>query len=762
MLKLAYLSAYNLYGLVGWSFILMTIVKIVAAGDVTVLWKELEMPLKYVQTAAVMEILHALIGLVRSPISRTVPQVFSRLAIVWCFMDPMFTHKSPTNPKEMFASETHYWFGIMTMTAWCFAEIIRYTFYGLNSIDPKLVPFPVLFLRYSAFLILYPIGVSGEILCAYTNKPLLEAGQCASLGGHVTSCPSVTWLYAFLACYIPGLPFLYLAMLGERKKRLYPKPVPKPAGIVFPITKKGDRSTTATAKEVFAAAMEGVDKEAALKARKEKNWRFGYNKHVMKSMVLGAKSEEAALKIAKAGLDKMYAEFDFIKEDGSTIKLVEAAKNKKHPFHTGTIKGSRPKAAKPEIIVPYKCYNTGEYKELKGQALIDIVEQWVDWGTIEPDCGEAIKDVVRNPAWSDLSGQYFVILGCTSAMGPFLLLKELGANIIAVDLDRPGIWKKIIETVQDSSASVTFPMKAKYANQIGEELYTLCGCNLMTQAPEIAAWLSDTVPVVCKGKPVTVGGYAYLDGELHVRVNLACDLCMAALISSYGAKNVRLANLCTPTDCYLIPEAANAAARTNLEQAPVWQKVLAMFLGPLGRMTPNALKPIKTDKGETIHLMDGLVLAQGPNYAMAKRLQQWRAVLARAEGCTVSINIAPATATISVVSNKQFAAAYGGMHVFKPMEIFYQEVSNAVMGMLMIYDISSPKSAAQPTYKLTNPQQIFSQNAFHGGAMRCLYKFTSIGEVAALVNYMSQYSILIFVVVTVTMSAVAARLVDKM
>ncbi len=31
--------------------------------------------------------------------------------------------------------------------------------------------------------------------------------------------------------------------------------------------------------------------------------------------------------------------------------------------------------------------------------------------------------------------------------------------------------------------------------------------------------------------------------------------------------------------------------------------------------------------------------------------------------CTVNINIAPATATASVVHNKQFAAAYGGMHV---------------------------------------------------------------------------------------------------
>lgn len=152
------------------------------------------------------------------------------------------------NPKVLFAQDIHYWFGIMTMTAWCFAEVIRYSFYGLNSIDAKLVPKPLLFLRYSAFLLLYPIGVSGEILCAYSTEPLLAAGKCPSLGGYLTTCPSnlLTYLYVFLLMYIPGLPFLYMAMLGERKKRLYPKPVPKLAGIVFPITKKGDRSTTTT------------------------------------------------------------------------------------------------------------------------------------------------------------------------------------------------------------------------------------------------------------------------------------------------------------------------------------------------------------------------------------------------------------------------------------------------------------------------------------------------------------------------------------
>jgi hypothetical protein len=68
------------------------------------------------------------------------------------------------------------------------------------------------------------------------------------------------------------------------------------------------------------------------------------------------------------------------------------------------------------------------------------------------------------------------------------------------------------------------------------------------------------------------------------------------------------------------------------------------------------------------------MVTQGPNYALAKRMQQWRAILARSRGGNVSFSIAPATATSSVLSNKMFAAAYGGAHNWKPVEIFYQEV----------------------------------------------------------------------------------------
>ena len=112
---------------------------------------------------------------------------------------------------------------------------------------------------------------------------------------------------------------------------------------------------------------------------------------------------------------------------------------------------------------------------------------------------------------------------------------------------------------------------------------------------------------------------------------------------------------------------------------------------------------VQTKDGVEFAVIDGIVGAQGPvnttpckrrfrwaasshrwrgvlqNYALSKRLQNWRAMTARNAGQLVSINVAPSTATASVVSNKSFAAAFEGMASFPPMEIMREETSRAVV-----------------------------------------------------------------------------------
>lgn len=60
--------------------------------------------------------------------------------------------------------------------------------------------------------------------------------------------------------------------------------------------------------------------------------------------------------------------------------------------------------------------------------------------------------------WVDLSDKYFVLLGAGSAMGPLLVLLSLGANVIAVDLNRSPIWERLIGLARNSCGKMIFPL----------------------------------------------------------------------------------------------------------------------------------------------------------------------------------------------------------------------------------------------------------------------------------------------------------------
>jgi len=303
-----------------------------------------------------------------------------------------------------------------------------------------------------------------------------------------------------------------------------------------------------------------------------------------------------------------------------------------------------------------------------------------------------------------------------------------------VDLDRAPIWERLLGLAKNSSGTMIFPLKKPQKElKNDKDLAANAGCNLFTQTPEIKNWLVD----VEQGKPLIIGGYAYLDGALFVKVAMAMDAIIHGVLEK--RKEVSLAFLCSPTDVFVTSEDARKAMVKNHKEVPLWQNVLSAISG--GRfLVPNARRPVKSKDGKNqFNVVDGLVVAQGPNYALAKRLQHWRCMLAWSQGNVVSTNIAPSTATRSVVHNKQFAAAYGGMYHFKPMEIMYQETSNAVMGALLIHDVRNHKSFANPDTRLASPLQLFAGGAFHGGVWRMAYKMNSIGEISAVAYYLKEY-----------------------
>ena len=52
------------------------------------------------------------------------------------------------------------------VASWAVIEIVRYLFYAakLVSDNPEAMPYPLFWLRYSLFMVLYPSGISGEVL----------------------------------------------------------------------------------------------------------------------------------------------------------------------------------------------------------------------------------------------------------------------------------------------------------------------------------------------------------------------------------------------------------------------------------------------------------------------------------------------------------------------------------------------------------------------------------------------------------------------
>ncbi|MCL4133401.1 UNVERIFIED_CONTAM: hypothetical protein GTU68_005624 [Idotea baltica] len=105
-----------------------------------------------------LQIVHVMVGFVRSSVVTTAVQVYSRVFILW-----PICHLVEASQMSK---------GIpLILIAWSVTEMIRYSFYFLNIL--KMAPYFLIYLRYTLFIALYPIGVTGELLCLYTALPYI-------------------------------------------------------------------------------------------------------------------------------------------------------------------------------------------------------------------------------------------------------------------------------------------------------------------------------------------------------------------------------------------------------------------------------------------------------------------------------------------------------------------------------------------------------------------------------------------------------------
>ncbi|GJP31666.1 hypothetical protein CLOM_g14724 [Closterium sp. NIES-68] len=206
----AYLAAYNLAQATGWAVALAAMLHSAAttasiAGAFHVAW-----PLVYAcQFASILETVHAATGLVRSGVAAPLVQWVGRSFVLFAVVG-----RTP-------ALHAHAALFVL-LAVWCCSEVIRYPQYALSLLGT--CPAALTWLRYSAFIPLYPIGMfGGEMVLIYLSLPFVKAEQPLAFVFNRLPFDYYHVLMVILAAYPLFWLHLYTHMFRQRRAKLFPK-----------------------------------------------------------------------------------------------------------------------------------------------------------------------------------------------------------------------------------------------------------------------------------------------------------------------------------------------------------------------------------------------------------------------------------------------------------------------------------------------------------------------------------------------------------
>ncbi|KAM6071259.1 very-long-chain (3R)-3-hydroxyacyl-CoA dehydratase 2 isoform 1-T1 [Chlamydotis macqueenii] len=172
-------------------------------------------------------------GIVPSSVVLTAFQVMSRVFLTWAVTHSVkegWRKKENAPVVELFLFPQSTEFGLKVQTedsvllfvvAWTITEIIRYSFYTFSLLNH--LPYLIKWARYTLFIVLYPMGVSGELLTIYAALPFVRQSGLYSISlpnKYNFSFDYYTFLILVMISYIPIFPQLYFHMLHQRRKVL--------------------------------------------------------------------------------------------------------------------------------------------------------------------------------------------------------------------------------------------------------------------------------------------------------------------------------------------------------------------------------------------------------------------------------------------------------------------------------------------------------------------------------------------------------------
>ena len=127
--------------------------------------------------------------------------------------------------------------------------------------------------------------------------------------------------------------------------------------------------------------------------------------------------------------------------------------------------------------------------------------------------------------------------------------------MIAVDLPRPGIWERILDTARRGAGTLLVPLAEEERGRREREdgsgaIIQRAGLDLASDIPGVADWLASV------DGPLVLGNYVYADGAANVRLSTAVDALTVRLQAARA--DVALSFLATPTDVFAVPAEAVA------------------------------------------------------------------------------------------------------------------------------------------------------------------------------------------------------------
>lgn len=195
---------YNIAQLFGWLLVLKKTMTLVVNDDYKVLQDAtLVKILEVVQTVQFLDILFALLGISTTKIGPSLIHLTGRNLVVW-FVFP-------------YASDSIY--PSFAIIPWCLADCIRFANYISDSLALKIHLLKAL--RYNAFIVLYPAGLTGEYLSAGDAKKYIQnhkKDEHVNILGHGLPIKVLWILITFRYIAYPGLAYMYLHMLKLRSR----------------------------------------------------------------------------------------------------------------------------------------------------------------------------------------------------------------------------------------------------------------------------------------------------------------------------------------------------------------------------------------------------------------------------------------------------------------------------------------------------------------------------------------------------------------